>query len=100
VLYENIGGINAASSMGTGLHMIDLVIDGSGYPTVYLDGTNVYSDTSGAPSAPTTSAYLGYDNSTNPRYFNSGNLDDVAIFSRALTATEINDLYTGNFPAS
>src|SRR6185312_10115272 len=38
VLYENIRGINAASSMGTGLHMIDLVIDGSGYPTVYLDG--------------------------------------------------------------
>jgi len=100
VLYEGIRGINAVSSMGTGLHMVDLVINGSGFPTVYLDGSSVYNDSLGAPTAPTVSANLGYDNSTNHRFFNSGNLDDVALFSRALTASEINSLYTGVFPTS
>lgn len=34
---------------------------------------------------------------TNTRFLN-GSLDDVAIFNRALTGTEISNLYNGNYP--
>ena len=39
-------------------------------------------------------------NNTGPFLFFSGDMDDIAIFSRALTATEISNLYSGTWPPS
>jgi len=95
-LYEGVSWLDSATAIGTGLHMVDLVGDSSGHPKMYLDGVQVYSDTSNTPIAPANSAAIGRATGSN-RYFNYGNIDDVALFNRALTAGEITSLYTGVF---
>ena len=52
VLYEGVRWINTGVDIGTGWHHVAVTVNSSGYPTVYLDGTSVYSDTTGAPPGP------------------------------------------------
>lgn len=72
----------------------------SGNITHYLNGVANGSVASGGASVWTQSAYrsrsIGVDlkaSAGSPTFFHSGRLDDVAIFSRALTSTEISDFY-------
>jgi hypothetical protein len=80
-------------------HMGAMVLDGNGYPSLYLDGTLVYTDFLGTASATALnpsggSVYIGHDNTNggNARWFN-GYIADAAIFNTALTATQIANLY-------
>ncbi|MBW2979781.1 right-handed parallel beta-helix repeat-containing protein, partial [Candidatus Woesearchaeota archaeon] len=72
--------------------------DSSGYGRIYVNGTNTYGEakTSGIP---TTSIVLGigaYDadlDGTPETYFWNGTIDEVIIWNRSLSATEIEKLY-------
>ncbi len=65
---------------------------------LYKNGVQVNStskSTIGTPSK--TSDYIGADAADNQRYFN-GSIDDVRIYNRSLSATEIEELYNETQP--
>lgn len=72
--------------------MMTLTYDGSGNARAYVNGSLVASVTVGAQ----TGNHLIYIGSRNVDNFWVGNLDEVGIWTRALTADEISDLYNNN----
>lgn len=73
---------------------------------VVSDGTNtkVYRDGNTTPilstanvSTPGNGIFIGGYYSVGSNEFSTGLFDDVAVFNRALTTTEINNLYNGTF---
>ena len=95
-LFANKRYINTGVGISTAnWHMGAMVLDGSGYPSLYLDGRLIYSDSAGTAFNPSGgSVTIGHDNTNNtlPNYFN-GYIADAAIFNTALNATQIADLY-------
>jgi len=78
-------------------HMV-LVRDTIGKLTIYVDGTEEVSDTfdyvySFFASTTVDIGYLAFEGRKN--FFYDGLLDEVAIYKRALTLTEIQEHYTG-----
>lgn len=96
LLFELARWINTGVPIGTGWHHVAMVLDSSQKPSAYLDGALVYSDTGTNPHAPNTTTFIGGYTSADPndRYFN-GVLDEVAIFSSALSLSSIRQLYLG-----
>ena len=78
------------------------VVDGSG-GNIYVDGSFKYSlawtGTAGAPTS-TESLKIGrYGNNTSsPNAMFKGNIDEVRLYNRALTATEVVALYNAEKP--
>lgn len=79
-------------------HHVAAVMDGSTY-TVYVDGSSSGSTDIGTTTISTTPSTNGDDFKIGARYddnntfaFN-GYIDDVAVFNRALTSTEVSDIY-------
>jgi Concanavalin A-like lectin/glucanases superfamily/CARDB/Bacterial TSP3 repeat len=66
---------------------------GTGRRAIYLDGAQLASDTTFTPCYATGTFYIGRHGSDNASYFD-GALDDVRIYNRALSATEVIQLYT------
>ena len=94
--------ISSSASICDGLwHLITGVWDGS-YIYLYIDGVSAVTNVS-APSINyasnqyATIGSVGYGAGIYGEYLN-GDMDDLAVFSRALTTTEISNLYTGNWP--
>ncbi len=83
--------INGGTDLGIGLwHMVSITSDGTNL-TVYVDGVGDGTVVSGA-NLP-TSAGVGIGGHTyGPEYFH-GSIDDVRIYGRALSLTEIKALY-------
>jgi hypothetical protein len=90
-------------------HLYSLTMDGTGSKT-YIDGsliTPTY-DTGNASTvfwfdsmSNDNEVSIGANRSDNlTRGFFNGMIDDNAVFSRALTATEVSNLYNGTFPTS
>ncbi len=91
-------------------HMVDFTVSSTGN-LFYIDGVVTTSITYANGNAATSKWFadlVGADsltigvrkyNGIVADYFN-GMVDDVAVFSRALTPTEISNLYTGNFPST
>jgi hypothetical protein len=66
----------------------------SGVTSIYKNGTFLGQTTNGTFSnCSSAQLFFGVDIFSAPEYFN-GKLDDIAIWNRALTATEIQQLYT------
>lgn len=63
-----------------------MVISDEGWPRIYLDGVLVYSDDAGTPLAPTAEFNIGH---TSGRALQAGVLDEVAVYDRAISSTEI-----------
>jgi len=61
---------------------------------IYLDGQEVVSGTSGTQQSNTGSLFIG--NFYNNTYAFNGYIDDVSVFSRALSANEVKALFLGN----
>jgi hypothetical protein len=63
--------------------------------TLYLDGTQVAQDTSFSRESDSTSANvnIGRRGYTSDRYF-TGAIDDVAVWDRVLSASEVSDIYS------
>lgn len=92
MLYEGSRWITTTTNVGTGWHHIVMTINSSGVPTGYLDGTSVGSFAGTGPIAPTSTTYIG-SGGTTARFFN-GRIDDVRLYNRALTLTEVLALYS------
>jgi uncharacterized protein (TIGR03790 family) len=84
-------GCAEGGAIAAGWHLVTATYNGS-TATLYLDGTVVASDTFTAPSATNFPLYVG-------RYYGggygwNGSVDDVRLYNRALTATEVTAIYT------
>ncbi len=90
MLYEAVRWIPTSTTISTGWHHLAMVIDGSGVPTAYYDGVSAGSYAGTGAIAPTVS--IGIGGYSNARYF-GGSVDEVRIWKRALSATEIKALY-------
>lgn len=92
------GYASVTATIDANWHLYTFTLSGGVTLSVYKDGVFVQSaNRSPANSTPlgTNTAYIG---ALNPSYYRyQGYLDDLAIFSRALTADEIYKLYTGNW---
>ena len=90
-LLDGIAWMDFNVSIGTGWHMITMTRDTTtsrGYVDGVVSGTT-FSNTPTAPAG--TAFYIGSDLSTN-RYF-PGAIDDVRIYTRALSQSDITQLY-------
>ncbi len=98
VLYESARWIPTGQNFGTGWHQFALVIDSSGFPTVYYDGRSVYNDSTGGPTSPGSALTQigGYTSGIATNRFFTGAVDDIRVYNRALTSTEIYNLFTGS----
>jgi hypothetical protein len=95
VLFESVRWIDTGATLTQGWHHVVLTLGGGGSPTVYLDGAQVYTDTGSPPLAPTGSVHVGGYTAAGPvaRYFN-GRVDEVALYTAALTPTQVSNHYT------
>lgn len=92
MLYEGVRWIVTTTDLGTGWHYVVMVIDSSGVPSAYRDGALVGSYGGAGAIAPIGNITLG-GTGGGGRYFN-GRIDDVRVYSRALSGTEISSLYS------
>jgi prepilin-type N-terminal cleavage/methylation domain-containing protein len=94
MIYEGIRWIPTTTSMGTGWHHIAMVIDGSGVPTAYLDGSSIGSFGGAATSAPSNNITMfgGLPTSTADNF--TGSIDDVRLYNRALPLSDISAIYS------
>jgi hypothetical protein len=94
--------INASSTVSVGWHTAVLSVSATGYATVYLDGTQVYTESSGsAPNAAGTGTNLyvgGYTGSTVRNF--TGNISNAAVIPVALTSTNVTTLNTAAYGTS
>lgn len=81
-------------------HMVSIVRSGTAC-NIYKNGTVCSYETKESIINPATSSknmyLLRYDGTS---YETTAKIDDFAIFNRALTQTELTNLYTGNWPAA
>jgi len=101
-LFNYVRWIPTGTTIGTGWHHTAIVLDSSGYPTIYLDGVSVYNDTGTIihPGNPIEECDIGgyvvypYDR------FPDITMDEVGHFNRVLTSTEINDIMDNGLKGS
>jgi len=94
MLYEGVRWIATTKDVGTGWHHIVMVIGADGVPSAYEDGVLVGSYPGGNATMGSNPTLIGAGNSSNSRNFN-GSMDDIRIYNRVLSATEISSLYSG-----
>ncbi len=91
---DNGGEIATASNFnGNTWYMVDFYVDSTNkIRKIYVNGIEEASVTgSSSVTLSQTTTYLGFNGGTN-NYWN-GNMDDVAVFSRIPTSTELSSLY-------
>lgn len=93
------GAKNTTANLGDNTwHHVAAVMDGSTY-TVYVDGSSSGSTDIGTTTVSTTPSTNGDDFKIGARfddnntYAFNGYIDDVAVFNRALTSTEVSGIY-------
>jgi len=94
ILFEGIRWVRTGVPVGTGWHHFTMILDSNGYPSAYLDGEMVYSDSIGPPTVPALNktSIGGYSRSGDDRYFD-GFIDEVRISNVARTPEEILESY-------
>jgi len=100
VLFEALRWINLGYTLApnTWYHIV-LVLDENGYPTVYVNGTKVYSDTTGAPQPANGDFWIGGYGSG--RELGAGVIDEMAVFGYELAPADVLEQYqlgVGNYP--
>ena len=88
---DYIRGVNVETN--NWIHIVGVYGDRKLY--LYKDGVLISSQSSSVPRfSPVQDLIIGYMPTVNsPKYFN-GNLDNIRIYNRALTASDVNELYT------
>ena len=94
MLYEGVRWIVTATDLPVGWHHVVMVIDASGVPTAYLDGVSTGVNAGAGPSAPGSEATFIGGGSNATRWFN-GAVDDVRLYNRALSLSDILALTSG-----
>ncbi len=93
MLFEGVRWIPTTTDIPTGWHHVVMVINSSGVPLAYLDGSLVGSYPGTNAAAPGSNiTYIGSSHTTT-RFFN-GLIDDTRIYNRVLSASEIAALYS------
>ncbi|MGV9001532.1 MAG: LamG-like jellyroll fold domain-containing protein [Candidatus Saccharimonadaceae bacterium] len=90
-LFEGVRWIDTTISLGTGWHFLSLVLNSAGTPLIYRDGALIgtYSGSITAIPAGNITRIGGHTNR-----FVTGSIDDVRVYNRALSTSEISQLYT------
>jgi RHS repeat-associated protein len=89
----------SAQTITTGVwYHYALVYDGSAL-RIYWNGSDVAHPAYSSGYATPTGLWIGR-NGPYDQYYLDGQVDDAALFSRALTATEVGNLYAGNPPGT
>lgn len=91
MIFEGVRWIVTSATISPGWHKIDMVINGSGVPSAYLDGALAGSYSGTGSSTPTTQSQIGANGSSS-RYF-GGYIDEVRHTNTALTANWILTAY-------
>jgi len=92
-LFEGIRWIDTNTSLGTGWHFLAMTISSVGTPSIYRDGTLVGSYAGASAQSPSgDSTQIG--GRSGSRY-TTGSIDDVRVYNRALSASEIAQLNSG-----
>jgi len=95
VLFSNIRWIDTNVTYGTGWKMVNLVLNASSVPSIYLNGSLLNSYSGANPITPTNGVYIGRNIGDDPsgvRAF-SGDISIVRMYNRGLSATEISSNY-------
>ncbi len=97
VMTFNAGGraIPTTTALGTGWHHVAMVIDAGGTPTAYYDGVAVGTYTGTNATAPSSSITTIGSLSSNSTNNFTGSIDDVRLYNRSLSASEVLSLYSG-----
>lgn len=92
IIFESVRWIVTSATISTGWHSVVFIIDNSGVPSAYLDGVSAgsYSGTSAIAPTGDLTQIGGYGTTG---HFN-GSIDDVRIYKRVLSSTEITSLYS------
>jgi hypothetical protein len=98
LLYEGVRWIDTNEVIGTGWHHVAMSVDNNGYPTAFIDGVEVYSDSIGVGSAPQQSiTYVGgYTGSTAENRHADSTLDELRIWNQTISAEEVYQEYVSN----
>ena len=94
-LFPNIRWIETNINYGTGWKYVTLVLNASSVPSIYVNSILIGSYSGTNPISPTSFYYIGRnigDEPTGARAFN-GNISQVSIYNRALTASEVEQNY-------
>jgi hypothetical protein len=97
-LFPGIRWIDTNQTYGTGWKMVNLVLNASSVPSIYLNGTLLNSYSGANPVTPTAGVYIGRtigDEPSGARAF-SGNISKVRIYNRALSSAEILQNFYGS----
>lgn len=99
-LFEGVRWIDTQAALGSGWHHVAMVINNGGSPTFYLDGNNVGTFNGSNALSPTTHTFIGgYVAEGIYSRFYSGVVDDLRIYNKPLSATEIGSLFSKkNYP--
>lgn len=91
---KNLGIINSVNYVDNKWHHFVITYNGANC-VAYMDGSQIATDSVvGAPSVATSSANLGFGQHVqNGNEWFLGLMDDVRIYNRALSATEVSDFY-------
>lgn len=90
-LFEGVRWIDTSTNLGSGWHFISLVLNSSGTPLIYRDG--VLLGTFAGANANTPDGNNTRIGGALRRYV-TGSIDDVRIYNRPLSSSEISQLYT------
>lgn len=96
-LFPGTRWVDTSTIIPSGWHMLSLVLDGGSVPSLYIDGVLVGRYPGAAPSAASNGFSIGRNTgdegtSATSRRFNSS-IDDVRLFGRALSASELQAMY-------
>jgi hypothetical protein len=89
LLLDSAAWIDSGATIGTGWHHVAVTRDATTWK-FYIDGSAAGTTSTASPLTPTSDFQLGRD--TSNRYF-GGDLDEVGFWTRALSASEISQLY-------
>lgn len=81
-------------------HHVALTSNGSNSHALYIDGTQVDSDTTAISTTTFDAAAIGALRNTTFSQFFPGNIDDVRVYKRALSTGELTDLAQGRHTAA
>ena len=92
--------ISSSSTLAFNIwHLGTFTYDGTN-ARLYVDGSLVATNLTSLQSMPTYNFYLGTYSGTSGAEFFTGSADDVRIYNRALSATEISQLYASSNPTN
>jgi hypothetical protein len=86
--------VNVGSNTSTDQwHQVVGTVSSSGTVTLYVDGSSEGSDTGGSLSATDDDFVIGSDQESGRDYEVNGNVDDIRVYDKELSGTEVSNLY-------